>query len=121
MVDMDWIEMRVIDGNLIPVAFIEVITYRDEWLHKAHESKPLTTAKRKLCEYSEKYWVPTYVVWTNPDLLVAEPKIAHFLVKRMGKDPVLMSAEKFKAFLRILGKLFEDYEPRARSHRALEG
>ncbi len=35
-------------------------------------------------------WVPTY------------PEIAHFLVKRILKDPELMSAEECKAFLRKL-------------------
>jgi hypothetical protein len=96
MVDMDWVEIREKEGELIPVALIEVITYRDEDLHNAYEKKPIEKVKQKLCEYAERYWMPAYIVWTNPDKLNA------FLVQRVGQKPEYMTEENFKSFLKTL-------------------
>ena len=95
MVDMDWIEMRVRNGELVPVAFIEVITYRGKNIEKANLEKPLTRAKFALCKYCEDHSFSTYVVWFNPN----ELGTAKFLVQRVGKKPMLMNEAEYKRFL----------------------
>jgi len=99
MVDMDWVEMRVVNGQLTPVAFIECITYRGENIVNADKEKPLTKAKEALCNYLAKT-IPTYVVWVNPENL---GKNAVFLVKRVGREyaRVLTEAD-YKQFIELL-------------------
>lgn len=100
MVDMDWVEMRVVNRELIPVAFVECITYRGENIEEANIEKPLTRAKKALCEYCEKNWLPTYVVWFNPDKL---GEGARFLVQRINSEtPLLMTEEGYKDFIKNL-------------------
>ena len=111
MIDGDWIELRSIYGNLIPVALIETISYRGADLHKAHEEKALTPAKQALGEYIEKQWLPTYIVWFDPGLLSTYPEVTNFLVMRMGQDPILMSEETYKSFLIKLHITYKDYRP----------
>lgn len=99
MVDMDWVEMRVVNGQLIPVAFIECITYRGDNIIHADEEKPLTRAKEALCNYLAKT-IPTYIVWVNPENL---GKNAVFLVKRIGEENARVLAEAdYKQFIESL-------------------
>jgi len=66
---------------------------------KLEKSKETLWPTIKEIVQARAQWVPTY------------PEIAHFLVKRIIKDPELMSAKECKAFLRKLDKLFKDCEP----------
>ena len=98
MLDMDWIEMRVLMGKLRPVAFIECITYRGDNIEKANIEKPLTKAKKALCDYCAEHWLPTFIVWFNPD------KLTDFLVQRHPSGPIKrMSKSEYLEFIKTIG------------------
>lgn len=79
MVDGDWFEMRTIQGVLKPVAFIETIQVPFKSVEDMNKRYPLSKAKEAFCLYVEENWLPTYIVWHNPEC-------ADFLVQRV-KEP----------------------------------
>ena len=99
MVDMDWVEMRRRDGQLVPVAFVECVTCRGDDVARAEEEKPLTRAKDALCSWFARI-EPTFVVWMNPYKL---GNGANLLVKRIGEETArVLAEEEYKKFLKLL-------------------
>lgn len=93
MVDGDWFEMRVRDGALKPIAYIETVEVDNPW-----ERLPLWKATKALvCSVVERIGIPIYVVWHNAEC------------NRFSIWKVLKNGDHLKEYQRMTREEYDDF------------
>lgn len=96
MTDGDWFEQRMVDGELVSVAYIETIQIPNVFVP---ENYPVWNSKIALIrDIHDKMGIPCFVVWHTSDCEL------FFVQKYPKKDYVKLDQKTFVAFIRGLGK-----------------